>query len=82
MCLTGFAFTVPMPIFADLIEQSAQLHQGLSFELTDALTGDSQLFADLGKRVTFPIADPEAQCDHSLFPRSQKEKCVLQLSTK
>jgi hypothetical protein len=69
-----------MPIFADLIEQSAQLHQGFSFELTYALTSNPQLFTYLGKRVAFPISDTEAQRDHCLFPRSKPEKCTLKLS--
>jgi hypothetical protein len=38
-----------MLLYAGLIEQSAQLHRGPSFELTDALTSNPQLFAYLGK---------------------------------
>jgi hypothetical protein len=50
--------------------------------LTDALTANPQLFAYLGKRVAFTIADTEAQRDHCLFPRSKQEKCAFKLSIK
>src|SRR6266702_626944 len=82
MCLPGSAFTVLMILYAGLIEQSAQLHQGLSFELTHALTSNPQLITYLGERVAFTIADTEAQRDHCLFPRSKQEKCTLKLSIK
>ncbi len=76
------AFTVLMPLCVGLVEQSTQLHQGSSFELTDALTSNPQPFAYLGKRVAVPIADAEAQRDHCLFPRSKLGKCALKLFIK
>lgn len=82
MCLPDSALMALMLLYAGLIEQSAQLHQGLSFELTDALTANPQLFAYLGKRVAFTITDTEAQRDHCLFPRSKQEKCAFKLSIK
>ncbi len=82
MCLPGLAFTVLMLLYAGLIEQSAQLHQSSSFELTDALTSNPQLFAYLGKRVAVTIADTEAQRDHCLFPRRKPGKCTLKIFTK
>jgi len=53
------AFTVLMLLYVGLVEQSTQLYQGPSFELTDALTCNPQLFAYLGKCVAITIANAE-----------------------
>jgi hypothetical protein len=40
------------------------------------------LISPIGKRVTVPITNTEAQHDHGVFPRSKPGKRALKLFTK
>ena len=48
-----------------------QLAQGLGFDLPHPLPGHIELLPQLFQRMRPAILQPEAQCDHPLFPRCQ-----------
>ena len=48
-----------------------QLTQGFGFDLPHPLPGHIELLTQLFQRVRPAILQPEAQCDHPLFPRCQ-----------
>ena len=54
-----------------------QLAQRLGFDLTDALTGDLELLADLLKRMAAAVVQAVAQLDHQRLSGSQRVELAL-----